>query len=48
MSHSAETIAQIAHLNDVLRTTFITGTVAITEDIRALSDLERSAIRNSR
>lgn len=45
MSQSPEITAQIAHLNDVLRTTFTTGTVLATEGIRALSIADRAAIR---
>lgn len=36
--------ATIADLNDLLRTTFLTGKVVFTEGIAALSDDERSAV----
>lgn len=45
MSLPADTTTRVAHLNDVLRTTFLTGTVVITEGVRALSDADQSAIR---
>lgn len=38
------TTARIAELNDVLRTTFLTGRVLMTEGIRALSDGLQSRI----
>lgn len=36
--------AKIAQLNDVLRTTFLTGKVILTPGIRALADADREAI----
>jgi len=36
--------ARIAELNDLLRTTFLTGKVVMTEGIRALPDTQREAV----
>lgn len=36
--------ARIAELNDLLRTTFLTGKVVLTEGIRALPDAKREAV----
>jgi hypothetical protein len=35
---------RIADLNDLLRTTFLTGKVVFTEGVRALSDQDRSRV----
>lgn len=36
--------ARIAELNDLLRTTFLTGKVVITEGVKALPDTQREAV----
>ncbi len=41
---TASTTARIAQLNDILRTTFLTGRVLMTEGIRALPDDMQSRI----
>ncbi len=41
---TSQTIARIAELNDILRTTFLTGRVLMTEGIRALPDDVQSRI----
>lgn len=47
MSLPSDPTARIAHLNDVLRTTFLTGKVVITAGIRALNEADQSAIREA-
>jgi len=41
---TASTTARIAELNDILRTTFLTGRVLMTEGIRTLPDATQSRI----